>query len=447
MRAHTPKKALTLLATLGALGPIAMLVTSPPAYAGEYALHATCGSAGKGTGQFEGESPNSVAVDGASGDVYGQDSGENRRIEKFDSECHPLPAFNGSETPAKEFAGEAHGIAVDQSASVSKGDVYVADSENAVVDKFNSKGEYVCQLTGVEGGCVKEGGKPKEAFSTVEGVAVDGQGDVYVGTLFGASAVDEFGPAGEDVAQITAPLLGKVTFGVAVDSEGNLYAVEGFSFESTAKVIKLTLNSGHHVVSESVVDSHKPGAVAVDPSTNDVFVLATEGGDHVVQYDKEGHLLGEFGAGHIAASIGLAFSTFNNDVYVADNGADRIDVFSNEILPEATTGACEPLGTSAVLHGEVNPKGEPAGYYFEYGEGGSLTTRTPEASAGSGSVAVPVEAHLSALEPNTKYSYRLFATNSHGALVEGAKRTCTTHSVAPSASTLAASSVGPRSAT
>src|SRR5487761_1586194 len=65
--------------------------------------------------------------------------------------------LNGSETPGGSFAffslstGKAsRGLAVDSSSGANKGDVYVADAEHLVVDRFSESGKFLCQISGKE---------------------------------------------------------------------------------------------------------------------------------------------------------------------------------------------------------------------------------------------------------------------------------------------------------
>ena len=73
--------------------------------------------------------------------------------------------------------------------------------------------------------------------------------------------------------------------------------------------------------------------------------------------------------------------------------------------------------TEVTLDGEVRPVGVKTEYYFEYGTTTAYGSRTPEASAGSGSEFVKVEAPLAGLALGTSYHYRLVATNSRGTTI------------------------------
>jgi hypothetical protein len=80
------------------------------------------------------------------------------------------------------------------------------------------------------------------------------------------------------------------------------------------------------------------------------------------------------------------------------------------------------IAPSAVkLRGYVNPHGEEATYYFEYGtascDGGGGCASVPagqDAVAGSGSEATPVAQQVTGLQPDTTYHYRLLASSSKG---------------------------------
>ena len=93
--------------------------------------------------------------------------------------------------------------------------------------------------------------------------------------------------------------------------------------------------------------------------------------------------------------------------------------------PTASSGAIQGLTATAVtVTGTVNPRGSATRYRFEYGTGTSLNRRLAYQDAGNATTALPVSAALS-LAPNTRYSYRVVATNA-GGTARGARRTFTT---------------------
>jgi hypothetical protein len=83
--------------------------------------------------------------------------------------------------------------------------------------------------------------------------------------------------------------------------------------------------------------------------------------------------------------------------------------------PLAETEPATSIGkTSATLKGVVNPRGFETKYYFEYGTTEAYGTKTAEVTAGSGTSNVEESAAITGLTENTRYHYRIVATNSKG---------------------------------
>ncbi len=406
-----------------ALAAGSLVFVCAPAFAG-YSFVGSFGSAGSGGGQFSG--PARLVVEAATGDVLVLDEG-NRRVEKFGPLGEYLLELNGAGAPVLfSEADELSGLAVDNSGGASGGDVYVAtgnsnsNAGSTFVDRFRPGGggyEYACRLSGPGGGCNPPGAIASEKFDYAQAsVAVGPGGEVYaLQGGFGEAPKDvvEFDAAGEYVASLKGPLLSSgFGFNIAVDPTGRVLYVVNIESE----VVKLTLNAaGDAVESETAFDTTgEPYAVAVEPTTGDVFVVDHTGGTHVSVYNPGGELLEEFGKGVTGGiGIGIAYSPFNKEIYVS--GENRVDMFRAG-PPEAKTGGVSAVQpTSATLHGTVYPNGEPTVYYFEYGATkGALTSKTGEASAGSGDSPAAVQAQLTGLSPEATYYYRLVATNRNG---------------------------------
>ena len=192
-----------------------------------------------GEGQFGGPQQvkiRSVAVTPSTGDVYVAES-KNDVIDVFEPGGTFKEAWNGSTTPNKKFGkakGEEVRVAIDQST----GDVYVASSEYAAIDEFNSAGTYLRQMTGFEAKGVVE----TFSGSGLGSIAAAG-GKLYVLTSDGAdgSVIAELGPSGETAGVITgvgAQSSGygnnayynegpPAATGLAVDSAGDVYVDSG----------------------------------------------------------------------------------------------------------------------------------------------------------------------------------------------------------------------------
>jgi NHL repeat len=430
MRVHGMLRA-GLLA-LGVLGGFSFAVSPALAGTGHGPLTGQFGTQGSGDGQLL--YPQGVAVDDdpgslSRGDVYVADW-QNNRVEKFTAAGAYISQFNGSDAPGGPFS-RPNDVAVDPKS----GDVWVA--AGGVVDKFDSEGKYAAvQLTGTPAGATITGAAP---FGTAWGVAVDpSSGDVYV-TDNGRDVVDEFTSAGVYKSQFKTESGG---FGVAVDSEGNVYVagsegvLHGVQEFSSAGVFKANL-----------VGSCEAFDVAVDPSNGDVYPESRCSGGpvQVFQFQAvplEWALTYSFGAG--GGTLGLAVS-LNGTIYVVYPGEGDVKIYAaGPTAKEPTTEAATGLqGTTVTLNGKL--EGEEEGYYFAYNNNGSCkgTGKTPEGKA----TGTPKEAaQLTELEPNVQYTFCIAATNPYGPEF-GPPLKVTTEWVPPVVKEVGSSHIGPFEAT
>jgi sugar lactone lactonase YvrE len=122
---------------------------------------------GTGNGQFN--SPAGIAID-ISNNIYVADSG-NYRIQKFDSLNNYITQWGSKGTGNGQFgnalATAPYGVAVDSS-----GNVYVVDTDNYRIEKFDSTGTYLAQWG--------SHGTGNGQFNRPGAVAVDSSGNVYV---------------------------------------------------------------------------------------------------------------------------------------------------------------------------------------------------------------------------------------------------------------------------
>jgi streptogramin lyase len=170
------------------------------------------GTMGSGDGQFM--TPAGIAVD-LSGNVYVADI-YNNRIQKFDSfgkfllKWGTLGGGNGGKDGDFNLP---RGVAVDTS-----GNVYVADTDNHRIQKFNSNGAFLG----------KWGGPGNPQFYTPWGVTTDVYGNVFVSDYnhhvqkFDSSGklLADFGLENEPAARFCYPN------GMAVDTVGNVYVAD-----------------------------------------------------------------------------------------------------------------------------------------------------------------------------------------------------------------------------
>jgi sugar lactone lactonase YvrE len=424
------------------------------------ALALACASAWAGTthrflssfGSFQ--NPQALAVQQAAGDVLvvNQEAG---KVERFDSagnpvafsalgsnaidgigggECATVPA-DCDQTPQDGFAFGAPAqteVAVDESGGANNGDIYVTDTYHNVLDIFAADGHYLGQLSETHNG----------GFSPICGVAVDKAGDVYVADMFGG-VVHRFEPLSTPVQNSNFVMdIPASACQLAVDSSGDLFAAG----QNGGPVSKY--DSAGNL--QYALDSNAANGVAVDPSTDNVYVAESS---QVVQFDASSSIapiaLGSFGAGHVSTPAGVAVLGSTGEAFVSDNTAEDITVFGPGVAaPDATTGPATGVSdTKATVEGGVNPDETATEWQFQYGTDtsyGQTAPASPE-SAGNGSSEVPVSTELSGLTAGTIYHYRLVAIGANGTTY-GSDQTFTTQAP-PSVDSQSAEPVGKATAT
>ncbi len=169
------------------------------------------GSEGSWNGQFR--APHGVTVD-SSGNIYVADT-YNHRIQKFDSGGNFITKWGSYGSGDSQFVYPS-AVAADQS-----GNIYVADANNNRIQKFDSIGNFITKW-GSEG-------VGDAQFSLPQGAAVDLSGNIYVADANNnriqkfdsiGNFITKWGSWGQENGQFKAPQ------GAAVDSSGNLYIAE-----------------------------------------------------------------------------------------------------------------------------------------------------------------------------------------------------------------------------
>lgn len=370
-------------------------------------IHAFGSSFAKeGSGAGELLEPTGVAVEevalAQAGDVYVVDTGGNR-VQWFSSEGKELKGeFDGSLTPAASFSSPTS-IAIDNSSSPfdpSAGDIYVADFGHSVVDKFDAEGKYLGQIATGLGGA---------ALGEIYGVAVDGDGDVWVDQA--SKEIDRYDNAlANALVSSTSSPFEETSPGFAVDPEDHLYVNKG-----TLRFAKL--NSLGEILIRSINPEEDATAAAVNLANGNVYI---DEGSTIAGFDPTARPLERFGAGHLASSRAVAIDSGSGDAYASNHENGTVAVFPIVHTPTALTGEATNLAAegAATLNGTIDPEGvEVSSCKFEYG----LTTAygsTAECASlpGSGIGPVPVSADVSGLEI-ARYHFRLLATNENGEAV------------------------------
>jgi DNA-binding beta-propeller fold protein YncE len=375
------------------------------------------GSSGSGNGQFQ--NPIGVAV-APSGDVYVVDT-SNNRVQKFDPSGNYLSQFGSAGSGNAQFSFP-YGVAVDPVTSA----VYVTDTSNNRVEKFDAAGNYLSQFGSF--------GSGDGQFSTPIGVAVDSSGGVYV-VDSSNSRVQKFDSAGNYLSQFGSSGTGNGQFdqphGVAVGSGGAVYVSDGNNsrvekFDSAGTYLSQfgSLGSGDGQL-------NNPYLVTVDSSGN-VYVADT-GNTRVEKFDSAGNYLSQFGSfgsgnGQFGQLRGVAVNSAG-EAFVPDFTGNRVEKFA-PTPPVVTTGAASNVSaTAARLNATVNIQGSGS-YRFDYGTSTAYGTTTPAQTATADTQDHPVSADVSGLTPGTTYHFRVIATNQDGSTA-GADQAFTTSPSAP----------------
>jgi len=222
------------------------------------------------------------------------------------------------------------GVAIDST----NGYVYVADTNNSWIRKYNLSGILV-KYWGSAGAANGQFNKPS-------GVAVDSSGNVYVAdtnnhriqkfSADGAWALTIGGPgAGSSDGQFSSP------YGVAINASGNIYVADTNNnrvqiFDSNGTFVSKFTGSGSDQMSI-------PKGIAVD-SANYIFVADT-GNHRIEEYDSSGASVNRWGSqgtnpGQFQSPWGITLDAGDN-VFVADSGNNRIQKFDNSGVIISTT--------------------------------------------------------------------------------------------------------------
>lgn len=215
------------------------------------------------------------------------------------------------------------------------GDVYVADTNNNRVQKFNADGVYQTQWGG---------------FNKPWGISVDSAGSVYVADTYN-KRIQKFGSSGV-IDPNQPPLLTIKPYSVAVDGGGNIYAVG-----SGTKIQKLVGGNWVEWVVPQLSDfAYGSSGIAVDTQGN-VYVSDLYMGS-VSMVDPGGNLVGQWMAGYDGTPMsnpsGVTVDGFGN-VFVADTGNNRIVKYEPAIVVAALTVQFAGDGAGSV---SFTPPGE-----------------------------------------------------------------------------------------
>lgn len=284
------------------------------------------GSFGAGDSQFN--EPYAVAVDSA-GDVYVSDT-VNHRIQKFDPNGNLLAKWGSFGTASSQFKDPV-GLTVDID-----GNIWVAEYSGDRVQKFDAETHFLYKWG-------RRGSLPGQ-FRIADAVCIDPDGHAFVVDkmnhrvqefLNDSTYVRLWGGLGTDPGTFTFPV------GIDCDAGGNLYVAE----QGNHRIQKFD-NDGNFIIqwgglgtapgqfNEPVhLDVGADGLVYVPDSKNHRIQVFDADGNFIIQWGASGTGPGEFDEPEGVASDG------HGNIYVADTHNHRIQKF--RIVSECTP--CPPL--------------------------------------------------------------------------------------------------------
>ncbi len=306
---------------------VAYLGLPPLVHGQDYNFTTKWGSLGNGDGQFY--NPAGVAVDN-NGNVYVVDS-SNQRIQKFDSNGQLLKWS----TQGGEFSSP-YGIASD-----SNGNIFVTDQRNNNVQVFNNTGGFLGKFPrhalAVQQGDITKYIVKNGFFNQPMGIAINREHHLVYVVDTGNNRIQKFNGGGYFLATWGEFGRGEGEFnnptGIAVDSENYVYVTDTGNkrvekFDGNGNLVKAWSVGGYHGTG---LDN--PGPIAVDYS-GDIYVGDLSGGK-IQKFDQEGNLLTEWGSlgesdGQFRGIGGIAVDQSGN-VYASDTSNNRIQKFGSPI--------------------------------------------------------------------------------------------------------------------
>jgi NHL repeat len=423
--------------------------------------------------------PYGTAVDRSSGDLYVADNA-NFRVDKFDSEgdfllawgygvadgksevlqvCGPAASPPTKRCFATNFSPQnggnpdnnlrASSVAVDQA----DGDVYVGDQYR--VSKFTPSGQLIFMVgrdvnltkreeagttqaerdfcAAASGDTCRTGDSgtgPNEFSGTVQPLAVDSSGTVWVGDK---NRLVSFGPGGVPGGEIELPGAGNTT-SLALDSSGDFYV------KSDSPVGIRKLEAGTGALLETIDAAGHPRTVTLGEADN-VYVGDSTDPYRFKVYDPAGEQVSQFGAGQVIGTPGGGGSASGSNAIAVGDAAGELYAASSRSAEAESAVQAFPLPkpgplvddqraggllpSAATLTASLNPEGHETTYHFEYdtspygeGEAGHGTeVPLPEATLPGGEYEEEeVQASLEGLVPDTAYHFRLCASNSAGSV-------------------------------
>ena len=340
-RADCDRRPGSVLVGLVLLLLLALLAGAAPARAA--VTHKLAGTFNEGGTLSE---PGPIAVDTSTGSVYvvtGGSSFAGETIEKFDASGNPANfSFLGTNSfKPCAFGGCVRGIAVDNSAGVNHGAIYIATTGNSIF-VYGPSGQLLEPF--------RFSHIFQEGFINNEGpycgVAVDSSGSIYAEHEYGffedGAYTDKFQP-GRWQVNPSPPLIWPVagvfqqpedpgTCKISSDANQFLYTAAG-EFTGTGTLKRWPMSAVGLVSPPFKVIDSNVSAFYADQSNGGVY---SDEMTKVTRFDPAGEPVEVFGDGALSNSTGIAANSLNGTVYAADRGTNDVKIYTAVTTPDIT---------------------------------------------------------------------------------------------------------------
>jgi len=390
-----------------------------------------------GAGELSLGSQSNLAIDQESGEVYVADTG-NSRIAKFNAAGVADGSLATVTTPTF--------VAVDNSGGSSNGDIYVVDSSDNSITKLDPLGLPVSGwgTAGHLGG-----------LGEIAGIAVDPAGDLWAYNT--ESIMRKL--SGSTGAQLTEwnSGVGVSARGIAIDSDSNLYVTRGTPVVAQFSAAGQMLAFAFPKEENGSETTYPATSLTVDEADDNLYFGADETTTNtkgsVFRDTPSGQFSERFGLGDgVRYASGVSVRATTGDVYVANAETDDVSIFGlEEVDPPTATIEAPDAVTARTAHfsGHLNPdapSGNPSSYDVTWKFECKPTCAAAEGHIDADSSEHLVEGTVTGLQPHTHYEVILIAKNA-GNTIKTAPQGFTTLADKPLANAGFVRSVGDTEAT